>query len=61
LQKNQTLAEKHLQDIKDIIQLLIDRMITRIEDDVIGEKRELLPDDSSEEGQQKKSSHQLIY
>jgi hypothetical protein len=61
LQKNQKLEEKHLQDIQDIVELLIDRMITRIEDDVIGEKRELLPDDSSEEGQQKKSSHQLIY
>jgi hypothetical protein len=40
LQKNQTLAEKHLQDIKDIIQLLIDRMITRIERDVDGKNEQ---------------------
>ncbi|CAF2524868.1 unnamed protein product [Rotaria sp. Silwood2] len=44
LEENQKLKEKHLQDIKDIVELLIFRMITRIESDVGGEKRELLPD-----------------
>ncbi|CAF0744943.1 unnamed protein product [Rotaria sordida] len=56
LQEYQTFKEKHLQDIQDIIELLIDGMITRIERDTGGEKRELLSDDGSEEGRPKKKA-----
>ncbi|CAF0785998.1 unnamed protein product [Rotaria sordida] len=56
LQEYQTFKEKHLQDIQDIVEILIDGMITRIERDTGGEKRELLPDDGSEEGRPKKKA-----